>query len=219
MLESFDTPRPHVLRRARAAGRPLIVFLGGYTQRVEPPGQTRWHDRLPWQWRKNAVTESGLLDLAARHNLNVVWIASARYAFAPWCARNWSAKDVTDIDIICGELWYRCHPSKTFLWGFSDGATLAHLLATDTRASHVFHAAVAYSGLWPSSTEFWKHCPCLLVVGDREPHRSIRDAQPEIQARYRDAGRVCELWELPGVRHEWSAKNNERFLAWCVYHS
>lgn len=215
MLETFTTPRHYLLHRASTPGRPLIIFLGGWTQRIAPPGETRWHDWLPWQWRKNAVTESGLLDLAERHDVSVCWIASAQRAWAPWWRSDWNVRDISDIDTICGELWYRCRPSKTFAWGFSDGATLCHLLATDSRASHVFHAAVAHSGLWPSSLKFWKHCPVLLACGADEPHASISDAQPAIQQRYLDAGRACELWELPGVRHEWS-RRNEAFLQWCL---
>ena len=48
-LIPYTQPRPYLLRRASQPGRPLIVYLPGYTQRVEAPDVVRWHDRLPWQ--------------------------------------------------------------------------------------------------------------------------------------------------------------------------
>ena len=61
-------------------------------------------------------------------------------------------------------------------------------------------------------------CGDVLATLDA-PHRAVRDAQPAIQQRYRDAGRTCELWELPGVGHTWDASKNDSFLDWCLSYS
>ena len=217
MLETRHTPRPHILHRATTPGRPLIVYLGGFSQRVEPPDQTRWHDWLPWQWRKNAVTESGLLDLAERRDLNVCWIASSRSTFTPWFLRDWSERDVGPVSLIALQVSQEVQASSRYLWGFSDGATLIHEWARESGA--FWSGYVSYSGLWSDGPVSRSGSPLLLVCGDQEPHRVIRDAQPAIQQRYRDAGRTCELWELPGVGHEFSAKDSERFLTWCLDNS
>ena len=216
-LIPYTQPRPYLLRRASQPGRPLIVYLPGYTQRVEAPDVVRWHDRLPWQWRKNAVVESGLLDLAERHDVNVCWVSASRYAWAPWFARNWSERDVGQVALIAMNLDAELRPSDRFLCGFSDGATLVHEWARER--GRWWDGYVAHSGLWGDAPVSRGGSPLLLVCGDQEPHRAIRDAQPAIQQRYRDAGRTCELWELPGVGHTWDASKNDSFLDWCLSYS
>ena len=220
MLESHTTPRHHLLRKASTPGRPLIVYLGGFSQRVELPSQTHWYDRLPGQWRKNAVTESGLLDLAAKHDLSVCWIASARRAWAPWWARDWSERDVLDVVEIGKKENDLLRPSKVFLWGFSDGASLVTYMAAWGLVGDCF---VAHSGLDLAPTlkpnpSWLRGGPLLLVCGSNEPHRVVRASQEPIRQMYEIRGRKCELWELPGLGHEWSRLNDE-MLAWCLSHS
>ena len=84
MLESFTTPRPYLLQRASTPGKPLVIFLGGWTWRISADLSPKWYEGLfGSQFGLNAVVESGLIKTALDHDISVCWVSSSRYAWAP----------------------------------------------------------------------------------------------------------------------------------------
>lgn len=206
-LESYTEPRPWLLARA-SVGKPLIVALCGYTQRVADPAETNWSWR---QLNTNFVVESGLTELAEADLASVAFVSPSRRSWAPWWARNWNTKDMYDVDKVISLSFFNLAPNRVFVWGFSDGATLSHCFIRT-----IVNAVVAHSGLasYAVCIDF-RSPPCLLVCGENEPHRAVRESQSELERKYRDVGVTCERLTVPGG-HEWAKESNREMLAWCV---
>lgn len=197
------TPRRHLLYRA-SPGRPLLVCLGGFTNRIDPPGTRAVSFG---QWNANFVDESKLLDLAERRDCSVVFISSApRSRWTPWWRRNWSADDLPEAIAIVRDVRAKVRPSVVLPFGFSDGATFAHELAAEMDLP----ACVAHSGLVPT------RCAraCLLVCGSEDRAPGVKAAQAEVETMYHDAGRPVCLWGVEGG-HEWAWQYNDEMLARC----
>lgn len=186
----------------------MVIALGGYSQRVQMPGKQSLWDYLPGQFGKNFVEESGLFDSV----YDAAFISPSRSSFGSPFFRNWTLKDIPDVETIIRQAIRLSSPSRVILAYFSDGGTIGNVLAC--RDNLLIDGVIAHSSAWPTIDKdvVSKYGPpVLVVVGDKD-RTPVAKQQADIAEKFSREGRPVQLRRIPSLGHQWAKEENHQMI-------